>query len=159
MDPSCRNKLMSKNKNITRRISREIVLQALYAYELNKIDSDLDISKSKKNDFLKIILKNHVIDKNGKTFINKLYDLNIEKSKWSREKIEQKLENWDITRVATIDLLILQMMIVEMFFVEEVPLKVSITEGVEIARKFSTDESSSFVNGILDSFYQVLNNE
>tara|TARA_A100001011_G_scaffold245931_1_gene254101 strand:- start:33014 stop:33466 length:453 start_codon:yes stop_codon:yes gene_type:complete len=150
---------MSKNKNITRRISREIVLQALYAYELNKIDSDLDISKSKKNDFLKIILKNHVIDKNGKTFINKLYDLNIEKSKWSREKIEQKLENWDITRVATIDLLILQMMIVEMFFVEEVPLKVSITEGVEIARKFSTDESSSFVNGILDSFYQVLNNE
>lgn len=159
MDPSCRNKLMSKNKNITRRISREIVLQALYAYELNKIDSDLDISKSKKNDFLKIILKNHVIDKNGKTFINKLYDLNVEKSKWSREKIEQKLENWDITRVATIDLLILQMMIVEMFFVEEVPLKVSITEGVEIARKFSTDESSSFVNGILDSFYQVLNNE
>tara|TARA_X000001036_G_scaffold440034_1_gene493875 strand:- start:3653 stop:4105 length:453 start_codon:yes stop_codon:yes gene_type:complete len=150
---------MSKNKNITRRISREIVLQALYAYELNKIDSDLDISKSKKNDFLKIILKNHVIDKNGKTFINKLYDLNVEKSKWSREKIEQKLENWDITRVATIDLLILQMMIVEMFFVEEVPLKVSITEGVEIARKFSTDESSSFVNGILDSFYQVLNNE
>jgi len=150
---------MSKNKNITRRISREIVLQALYAYELNKIDSDLDISKSKKNDFLKIILKNHVIDKNGKTFINKLYDLNVEKSKWSREKIEEKLENWDITRVATIDLLILQMMIVEMFFVEEVPLKVSITEGVEIARKFSTDESSSFVNGILDSFYQVLNNE
>ena len=150
---------MSKNKNITRRISREIVLQALYAYELNKIDSDLDISKSKKNDFLKIILKNHVIDKNGKIFINKLYDLNVEKSKWSREKIEQKLENWDITRVATIDLLILQMMIVEMFFVEEVPLKVSITEGVEIARKFSTDESSSFVNGILDSFYQVLNNE
>ena len=150
---------MSKNKNITRRISREIVLQALYAYELNKIDSDLDISKSKKNDFLKIILKNHVIDKNGKIFINKLYDLNVEKSKWSREKIEEKLENWDITRVATIDLLILQMMIVEMFFVEEVPLKVSITEGVEIARKFSTDESSSFVNGILDSFYQVLNNE
>ena len=119
----------------------------------------MDISKSKKNDFLKIILKNHVIDKNGKTFINKLYDLNVEKSKWSREKIEEKLENWDITRVATIDLLILQMMIVEMFFVEEVPLKVSITEGVEIARKFSTDESSSFVNGILDSFYQVLNNE
>ena len=150
---------MSKNKNTTRRISREIVLQALYAYELNKIDSDLDISKSKKNDFLKIILKNHVIDKNGKIFINKLYDLNVEKSEWSREKIEQKLENWDITRVATIDLLILQMMIVEMFFVEEVPLKVSITEGVEIARKFSTDESSSFVNGILDSFYQVLNNE
>lgn len=150
---------MSKNKNITRRISREIVLQALYAYELNKIDSESDISRSQKNDFLKIILKNHIIDKNGKTFINKLYDLNIEKSEWSRSQIEEKLENWDITRVATIDLLILQMMIVEMFFVEEVPLKVSITEGVEIARKFSTDESSSFVNGILDSFYKVLNNE
>ena len=51
------------------------------------------------------------------------------------------------------------MMIVEMFFVDDVPLKVSITEGVEIAKKFSTDESSSFINGILDSFYKVLNNK
>ena len=150
---------MSKIKNTSRRISREIVLQALYAYELNEIERKSDVSLKKNFDFIKSILKDQNIDDNGKKFINKLYNLNIEKSEWSRNQIEEKLENWDITRVATIDLLILQMMIVEMFFVDDVPLKVSITEGVEIAKKFSTDESSSFINGILDSFYKVLNNE
>tara|TARA_Y100000817_G_scaffold93701_1_gene72978 strand:+ start:207 stop:659 length:453 start_codon:yes stop_codon:yes gene_type:complete len=150
---------MSKIKNTSRRLSREIVLQALYAYELNKIEKKSDVFLKKNFDFIKSILKDHKIDDNGKKFINKLFSLNIEKSEWSRNQIEEKLENWDITRVATIDLLILQMMIVEMFFVDDVPLKVSITEGVEIAKKFSTDESSSFINGILDSFYKVLNNE
>ena len=150
---------MSKIKNTSRRLSREIVLQALYAYELNKIEKKSDVFLKKNFDFIKSILKDHKIDDNGKKFINKLFSLNIEKSEWSRNQIEEKLENWDITRVATIDLLILQMMIVEMFFVDDVTLKVSITEGVEIAKKFSTDESSSFINGILDSFYKVLNNK
>ena len=150
---------MSKIKNTSRRLSREIVLQALYAYELNKIEKKSDVFFKKNFDFIKSILKDHNIGDNDKKFINKLFSLNIEKSEWSRNQIEEKLENWDITRVATIDLLILQMMIVEMFFVDDVPLKVSITEGVEIAKKFSTDESSSFINGILDSFYKVLNNK
>ena len=150
---------MSKIKNTSRRLSREIVLQALYAYELNKIEKKSDVFLKKNFDLIKSILKDHKIDDNGKKFINKLFNLNIEKSEWLRNQIEEKLENWDITRVATIDLLILQMMIVEMFFVDDVPLKVSITEGVEIAKKFSTDESSSFINGILDSFYKVLNNK
>jgi len=48
------------------------------------------------------------------------------------------------------------MMIAEMVFLDDIPPKVSITEGVEIARKYSTDESSSFVNGILDSVYHSL---
>jgi N utilization substance protein B len=58
--------------------------------------------------------------------------------------------------VAIIDLHVLQMMMTEMVFFEDIPPKVSITEGVEIARKYSTDESSSFVNGILDSVYHSL---
>ena len=44
----------------------------------------------------------------------------------------------------------------EMKYMENVPPKVSITEGVEIAKKYSTAESGSFVNGMLDSFYQTL---
>ena len=148
----------NKKKQISRRISREIVLQALYAYEVNNKANNLDVLNQDNLIFLNFVMKNHQIDKEGKKFVKQLYLLNIEKAKWSRKEIEKKLENWDITRVATIDLLILQMMIVEMLFVNEVPPKVSITEGVEIAKKFSTDESSSFVNGILDSFYQSLNN-
>ena len=98
---------MSKIKNTSRRLSREIVLQALYAYELNKIEKKSDVFLKKNFDFIKSILKDHKIDDNGKKFINKLFSLNIEKSEWSRNQIEEKLENSDITRVATIDLLIL----------------------------------------------------
>ena len=45
------------------------------------------------------------------------------------------------------------MALVEMMYMDEVPLKVSIVEGVEIAKQFSTEDSSSFINGILDSVY------
>ena len=56
-------------------------------------------------------------------------------------------------RVALIDKLILRLEISEMLQEESVPPKVSIVEGVEIAKLFSTDDSSRFVNGILDSVY------
>ena len=51
------------------------------------------------------------------------------------------------------DKIILRMAISEMLFIDEVPPKVSIAEGVEIAKQFSTEDSSSFVNGILDAIY------
>ena len=104
----------NKKKQISRRISREIVLQALYAYEVNNKVNNLDVLNQDNLIFLNLAMKNHNIDKEGKNFVKNLYILNIEKSKWSRKEIEKKLENWDITRVATIDLIILQMMIVEM---------------------------------------------
>ena len=66
--------------------------------------------------------------------------------------IKNKLNNWDITRLAAIDKAILRMSISEMLFIDEIPPKVSITEGVEIAKEFSTDDSSSFVNGIFAQY-------
>ena len=48
------------------------------------------------------------------------------------------------------------MAISEMFFIDDVPPKVSIAEGVEIAKVFSTNDSSSFVNGILDAIYNEI---
>ena len=67
-------------------------------------------------------------------------------------------EEWDLNRIALIDKLILRMSLSEMLYIEEVPPKVSITEGVEIAKEFSTNDSSRFVNGILDSIYNDLIN-
>ena len=69
------------------------------------------------------------------------------------ELIQARLNNWDMSRLALIDKLILRMSTAEMFFMDEVPPKVSIAEGVEIAKIFSTKDSSSFVNGILDAIY------
>jgi N utilization substance protein B len=67
--------------------------------------------------------------------------------------IKERLKNWDLDRLTLMDKLILRVSISEMLFEDSVPPKVSITEGVEIAKQFSTPDSSSFINGVLDSVY------
>jgi transcription antitermination factor NusB len=67
-------------------------------------------------------------------------------------------EHWDVDRLAVIDRIILRMAIAELISEPDVPSKVCINEAVEIAKKFSTENSSSFVNGILDAVAKQLQN-
>ena len=131
----------------TRRFARELVLQGLYAAEMAETSPDK---------ILEDLMSRHTVDTESREFTERLFNTSLNQKEWIRTQIEERLENWDITRVAIVDLLVLQMMIAEMVFLEDIPPKVSIAEGVEIARKYSTDESSSFVNGILDSVYHSL---
>ena len=131
----------------TRRFARELVLQGLYAAEMAETSPDK---------ILEDLMSRHTVDTESREFMARLFNASLNQKEWIRTQIEERLENWDITRVAIIDLLVLQMMIAEMVFLEDIPPKVSMTEGVEIARKYSTDESSSFVNGILDAVYHSL---
>lgn len=130
-----------------RRFARELVLQGLYAAEMTE-DSP--------NKIIEDLVRRHNVDAETREFIERLFNTSLKHKDWTRKQIEERLENWEISRVAIIDLHVLQMMMTEMVFFEDIPPKVSITEGVEIARKYSTDESSSFVNGILDSVYHSL---
>ena len=66
------------------------------------------------------------------------------------ELIRKYAENWDLHRMAAVDRNILRLAIYEMLHREDVPPVVSINEAVEIAKKFSTDNSGKFINGILD---------
>ena len=72
------------------------------------------------------------------------------------ELIRKWSKNWDFKRIAIMDRSILRMSLAEMLFENEVPPKVSITEGVEIAKQFSTSDSSSFINGILDAVFNEM---
>ena len=67
-----------------------------------------------------------------------------------RQRIDAALENWAWERVALVDRCVLQVGCAEILAFPDVPLRVSIDEAVEIARKFSTEESGAFVNGVLD---------
>jgi transcription antitermination factor NusB len=69
------------------------------------------------------------------------------------KEIISRSQNWDSTRITLMDKLILRLVLAEIIFIEHVPPKVSIAEGIEIAKTMSTDDSSAFVNGILDSFF------
>ncbi len=65
--------------------------------------------------------------------------------------IVDKAENWDFERIAILDKLIMKIAICEFLHFEDIPPKVSIDEAIEIAKKYSTEGSGQFINGILDS--------
>ena len=163
-----------------KRISRYLCLQAIYANELDEdnkqssneqfsniktiLDEIVDDVKAEKEKLIKsnskdINIDNQLIDlfdniKEAQiSYSQKLFDLLLVNEEYVDKLIQDRLNNWDMSRLALIDKLILRMSTAEMFFMDEVPPKVSIAEGVEIAKIFSTKDSSSFVNGILDAIY------
>ncbi len=64
--------------------------------------------------------------------------------------ITDAAQNWDLRRMALVDRNILRMAIYEMLFADDIPAKVSINEAIELGKRFSTKQSGSFINGILD---------
>ena len=127
-----------------RRIARQSVMQALYAQELNN-DTPEDI--------LNLYAKTYK-SPDDTDYMRKLFFCVIENKEWADELICKCLENWEYKRVAIVDKILLRMGVSEIYHMDEIPPKVSISEMVEIAKVFSTEESSSFVNGILDTIYK-----
>ena len=131
-----------------KRQARIITLQVIYAHELK--GSDLNDTCTFMLDEGKPPMVNVI--KYGKQLSNLIFQHAIEVD----ELIKNRSKNWDFDRITLIDKLILRMALVEMIYVDEVPPKVSIAEGVEIAKQFSTEDSSSFINGILDAVYNEI---
>ena len=67
------------------------------------------------------------------------------------EIISRTSKNWELTRMAATDRSVLRYSVAEILYLTEVPPKVAIDEAIEIARRFGTEDSGKFVNGILDS--------
>ena len=139
-----------------KRAARCLSVQLLYSFELTKTSSINKLVenffKNKDNDLDDLVYKKKEID-----YAKKLVKYTVDNSESIDKLIKEKLSNWDITRLAIIDKIILRMSISEMFFIEDVPKKVSMAEGIEISKEFSTKDSSSFINGILDSIYNENN--
>ena len=72
------------------------------------------------------------------------------------EQIKKHAEHWDLHRIAAVDRNILRLAIYEMLHRDDIPPVVSINEAVDIAKRFSTDQSGRFVNGILDKIKSEL---
>lgn len=69
--------------------------------------------------------------------------------------IKTHVKNWEIDRMAVIDRNILRIACFELIYLEEVPPKVAINEGIELAKKYGDIDSPRFVNGVLDKIYKV----
>ncbi len=124
----------------SRRRAREFVLQALYAYEVGDtpILHTLATFSEEEN------------AGDARLFARELAGRTVDNLSPIDSVIREQVENWDLDRVAVIDKNILRMAVSEMLYFPDVPLKVSIDEAIELAKKFSTEKSGKFVNGILD---------
>jgi N utilization substance protein B len=69
--------------------------------------------------------------------------------------IRQCAKNWSLDRMAVVDRNVLRMAVYEILYRMDIPTSVTINEAIEIAKKFGTDDSGAFVNGILDSVARV----
>jgi transcription antitermination factor NusB len=71
------------------------------------------------------------------------------------ETIQEVAVNWQVSRMPVIDRAILRMGVYELLHMHDVPPKVTINEAVELAKKYSTEKSGAFVNGVLDKIFQT----
>ena len=132
-----------------RKLAREAVLQALYAKH---------VSNEEPKKVLHDIFIRYEFDKMTKKFVEELFNLTIEFSEELDSHIESNLENWTVDRLNVIDRLIMQMSLCEMIHLKsyDISHKVTISSAIENAKKFSSEDSTSFVNGVLDSIYKEL---
>jgi len=129
---------------VRRRVIREKVVQSLYAHELTGDPVEHVISCNLTG------LENN---KDAHQFAKDLVVETINHSASIDKIIKSKVANWDFSRIALLDRLILRMAICELKYFNEIPPKVSMNEAIELAKLFSTDKSGQFVNGVLDAIF------
>jgi transcription antitermination protein NusB len=89
-------------------------------------------------------------------FARTLLSTVLEKKGMVMELIRPKLKNWDAERIATLDMIFMEMGVCEFLFFETIPPKVTINEYIDLAKEYSTPLSGQFVNGILDNIHKDL---
>lgn len=127
------------------RPARVFAMQLLYAME---------ITGATAGEALPGVLESQPLHDEQKKYGMKLVDLVQAHMDELNEDIKTAAVHWEIERMAKLDRIIARVAMVELLYVPEIPMKVALSEAVQVASKYSTDNSGSFVNGILTGFMQ-----
>jgi N utilization substance protein B len=130
-----------------RRKAREYALQVLHAVDLNPTPAE---------EFLKVFWELNPSRPEIMEYSAGLIFGTINKKKEIDSLISKHSSHWKVNRMAVTDRNILRLATYELLEEPGVPAKVIINEAIEIARKFGTTDSATFVNGVLDSIHQAL---
>ena len=124
-----------------RRKSRESALQVLYQLNITKQDAATALARFQEN-----FLSHGEAD----DFLKHLVLGVLEHFSQLDRLIEQYSENWRLDRINMIDRNILRIALFELLYCEEIPPKVTINEAIDLGKRFGSEDSGSFINGILD---------
>lgn len=126
-----------------RKIAREETMKLLFQMEMNNDYSD---------NLVELYINENNLDHDEQEYMRHAVRTittnlnNIDKS------IKKYIKGWKIHRLAKVDLSVLRIAVYEIVYRKDIPIEVSINEAIEICKKYSTDESSKFINGVLGSF-------
>ena len=124
-----------------RRKSREFALQALY---------QLNITKQDVTALLTQFQEHFLPDGKADEFLRRLVLGVLEHCVELDRLIERYSENWRLDRINVIDRNILRMALFELLYCEDIPPKVTINEAIDLGKRYGSEDSGSFINGILD---------
>ncbi len=135
-----------------RHLSRSIVLQTLFEWDLNNMDKKGTLEVLNRN------VEEFAPNKTDNPFIEKLLDGVLGKKPELDQVIEKAAPEWPIDRISPVDRNILRLGLYELLFADrkEVPAKVAINEAIELAKQFGGENSSRFVNGVLGAVYKEI---
>jgi len=131
-----------------RRKARELALQMLFQHDMSGNETDMilttfdDLQKSKPN---------------TREFATKIFRGTVNHLTEIDDMIQAQAENWRLSRMAVVDRNIIRMSVYEFLHETDTPKLVIIDEAIEIAKKFGTQKSSQFINGILDGILKRYN--
>lgn len=146
----------------SRRKAREVLLKILYLSESREINVDAAISEMSAIDEVIADMTDdseikHLkpfsfgLDEKQEKFVITLARKIEENMDVLNDNIKPFLKNWDFSRISRIDRIIMWIALAEMLYMFDIPPAVSINEAIELAKKFSSEKSPSFINGILDT--------
>lgn len=127
----------------TRREARECVMKGLYSYEQAGVEADHIVAT--------LIRPPLEDDPDTREFAENLFRETLATMEEADALIEKHAKNWDIGRIAIIDRSLLRLATTELLKFERIPPKVSVDEAIEVAKRYSTPQSDTFVNGVLDA--------
>ncbi|OGG88234.1 transcription antitermination factor NusB [Candidatus Kaiserbacteria bacterium RIFOXYD1_FULL_42_15] len=135
-----------------RHLSRSIVLQSLFEWDLNAIEKKQVIEVLDRN------IEEFAPNKTDRPFMGKLLEGILGKQPELDLVIEKAAPEWPIDRISPVDRNILRLGLFELLFADrrEVPAKVAINEAIELAKQFGGENSSRFVNGVLGAVYKEI---
>lgn len=114
------------------------------------------LKKTSENKKIDDMLKPVYGNKDDKIFVETLFKKTILNGEETEKLIIDKTKNWDVDRIALIDMILMKLAVTEILNFNMIPIKVSMNEYIDISKSFSTPKSGQFINGIIDKVVDEL---
>lgn len=131
---------------MSRKLARELCMKTLF---------QMSIHKDYSSDVMNRYLDEELNEEGQREYVYKVLEAAISNMTAIDEIIGEYAQGWSVNRIAKVDLAILRLALAEILYIDDIPYAVSINEALEMAKKYSSDESDSYINGILGKYVEA----